>query len=145
MENLFQFIAYMFFGKRYIRWTMIQGVKMAIFVDEVEIDRAKAKRQVMVKLLEDTEKELKEVESTEVSGANSDLDNKEKYEADKKIKEERKIKIATLQNRIKQARTEVEQSDGALAQCFSQAYQDRVKYDFLRGYKIKDTYADLNK
>lgn len=151
MQNIFQFLTYMILGKRWIKWDMLQGYKMAIFVNEVEIDMNKAKLSEALTRKEKLENDLKELEATPLKEAIELLpegeknDSKAIYDMEKKIKGERAEQVQLFKNQIKSANTEVEMADGELSRVFSITYSNRRKYDFVRNYKIKATYADLNK
>lgn len=151
MQNIFQLLTYLLLGKKWIKWDMLQGYKMAIFVNEVEIDMNKAKLREATERKEKLEADLKALEETPLKEAKELLpedqhnDTKAIYDMEKKIKGERNEQIQTFKNQIKSAHTEVEMADGELARVYSIAYSNRRKYDFVRNYKIKATYADLNK
>lgn len=151
MQNIFQFLTYMILGKRWIKWDMLQGYKMAIFVNEVEIDMNKAKLSEALTRKEKLENDLKELEATPLKEAIELLpegeknDSKAIYDMEKKIKGERAEQVQLFKNQIKSAHTDVEMADGELSRVFSITYSNRRKYDFVRNYKIKATYADLNK
>jgi hypothetical protein len=141
----------MILGKRWIKWDMLQGYKMAIFVNEVEIDMNKAKLAEAQSRKEKLENDLKELEGTPLKEAIELLPESEKndskaiYDMEKKIKGERAEQVQVFKNQIKSAHTEVEMADGELARVYSITYGNRRKYDFVRNYKIKATYADRNK
>lgn len=151
MQNIFQFLTYMILGKRWIKWDMLQGYKMAIFVNEVEIDMNKAKLAEAQARKEKLENDLKELEATPLKEAKELLpedqhnDSKAIYDMEKTIKAERNEQIQLFKNQIKSANTEVEMADGELSRVYSITYSNRRKYDFVRNYKIKATYADRNK
>lgn len=151
MQNIFQLLTYLLLGKKWIKWDMLQGYKMAIFVNEVEIDMNKAKLREANERKEKLEKDLSELEASPLKNAIDLLpeeqknDSKAIYDMEKKIKGERNEQIQTFKNQIKSANTEVEMADGELSRVYSIAYSNRRKYDFVRNYKIKATYADLNK
>lgn len=151
MQNIFQLLTYLLLGKKWIKWDMLQGYKMAIFVNEVEIDMNKAKLREANERKEKLEKDLAELEASPLKNAIDLLpedqknDSKAIYDMEKKIKGERNEQIQTFKNQIKSANTEVEMADGELSRVYSIAYSNRRKYDFVRNYKIKATYADLNK
>lgn len=151
MQNIFQLLTYLLLGKKWIKWDMLQGYKMAIFVNEVEIDMNKAKLREATERKEKLEADLKALEETPLKEAKELLpedqhnDSKAIYDMEKKIKGERNEQIQTFKNQIKSAHTEVEMADGELSRVYSIAYSNRRKYDFVRNYKIKATYADLNK
>lgn len=151
MNNLFQFFTYLIFGKRWIKWDMLQGFKMSIFANEMEIemdkdafDRAtarKAELETALKALEDSEL----TDPLTLLSPEDQTNEKAIYDMKKKIKGEREEQILTFRNQIKQANTEIEIADGQLSKTYSIAYSNRRKYDFVRNYKIKATYADKHK
>lgn len=151
MQNIFQFLTYLIFGKRWIKWDMVQGLKMAIFVNEMEIDMNKTKLREAQERKEKLEADLKALEETPLKSAVDLLPESEKndtkaiYDMEKKIKAERNEQVQTFKNQIKSANTDLEMADGELSRVYSITYSNRRKFDFVRNYKIKATYADLNK
>lgn len=151
MSNLFQFIMYMIFGKRWIKYDMIQGYKMAIFVNEAEIEMDKNKMEDARKRVDDLTRELallEEMPFEDVMNLLSDDQKEDKREIAKmeyKQKQERAEQIQTFKNRIKSAEQDIQLADGALQKTYSIAYTNRRKYDFMKNYKVKATYADNNK
>ena len=151
MQNLFQFLAYVIFGKYFIKWDMLQGYRMAMFVNEAEIEMNKAKMEDAKKRKEDLMSEMEKLELSPIADP-IDFLPAEQLE-DKKVvsnfihkaKNERAEQIQTFKNKIKSAEQEVQLADGELAKIYSIAYSTRRKYDFMKGYKITKTYADLNK
>lgn len=150
MSNLFQFIMYILFGKHWIKWDMIQGYKMAIFVNEAEIEMDKQKIQDASDRKEKLEAELKELEESELTDPLTLLDpelHNDKREVQKmeyKLKQERAEQIQLFKNRIHSAGQDIQLYDGDLQKTYSIAYTNRRKYDFMKNYTIKRTYADDN-
>ena len=148
MTTLFQFIMYMIFGKRWIKWDMLQGLKMAIFVNEMEIDMDKAKYDDAVKRKETLEKDLAELLETPLADPLTLLSDEEKEDkkaiqkAEHKIKIEREEQIQQFRNQIRSAETDIQIYDGQLSKTYSIAYTNRRKYDFVKNAEIKATYAD---
>lgn len=150
MESLFQAIMYFIFGKRWILLGMRHGYKTAIFVNEIEIDMQKGKIARAVENKANAEKELAELEATPMKEAMLELpeelrtDSKALFEMENNIKEERAEAVKGLKNRIHSLHQEEQLADGELNRTYSIAYGNRIKYDFIKDYKIKDTYADLS-
>lgn len=148
MENIFQAIGYLIFGKQWLLWGMKNGYKSAIFVNEVEIDMQKQRlaeiqerKAELVSGLEELEEEpLKEASTLLTS---EEMENKKLvYETESKIKHERNEQLETFRNRIKSVTNEEMSQDGELQRIYHIAYSNRRKFDFIKGYKIKKTYAD---
>jgi hypothetical protein len=140
----------MIFGKRWLMWDMLQGYKGAIFVNEIEIDMQKAKLDILGKNLVQLENDLKKAEETEIVDPATMLpeDKKEDkqalYEMRRKLQGERAENISRLKNLVSSNKEEIDSQNGEMAKIYSLTYNNRMKYDFLRSYKIKDTYADKN-
>ena len=150
MQNLFQFLGYMIFGKKWLMWDMLQGYKGAIFVNEIEIDMQKAKLDILENNLKNLEAELKTAEETQlpddasITEATSEEDKQARYEARRKLQGERAENISRLKNLIASNKEELDSQQGELGKIYALTYKNRMKYDFIRDYKIKDTYADKN-
>lgn len=141
----------MLFGKRWILWDMIQGFKMSIFVNEIEIAMDKQKYEDAKKRKVELEEALAKFEASELTDPvtllpeDKKTDSKAIYDMKKKLENERKEQIDIFKNQIKSAGTEIEIADGQLSKTYSIAYSNRRKYDYVKNHKIKPTYADLNK
>lgn len=150
MSNLFQFIMYMIFGKHWIKWDMIQGYKMAVFVNEAEIEMEKDKVQEATERAERLKRELAELEVAEFADPLSLLppelhsDKREVQKMEYKQKQERAEQIQTFKNQIKSAEQDIQLADGGLQKIYAITYTNRRKYDFMKNYKIKPTYTDNN-
>lgn len=147
MNNFFQFITYILFGKRWILWDMKQGYKTTLFVNEVEIDMQKEKMRNAQLTKENLEIDLAELEETELNVlSESEYESpKAFYDAKKLAENERAEQIATFKNRIKSAETDIQVADGELNRIYAITYNNRLKWDYIKNYKIKRTYADDNK
>lgn len=151
MTSLFQFIMYMLLGKHWIKWDMVQGYKMAIFVNEAEIEMERMKVQDATERHEKLQKDMVALEASPLTDPLTLLDpslHEDKREVEKmlfKIKEERKEQLLTFKNQIKSASNDIQIADGALQKIYSITYSTRRKYDYMKNYKIVDTYADKNK
>lgn len=142
---------YFVFGKHWLLFDLKHGYKATLFINELELDmhreklenisNAKVKMQEQVKELE-ARPELTDAEYM----ANWDGDNeptpKELYDHKKKIDGERAEEVTALKNRVKQMDEEIANADSELNKGYAMTYKNRVKYDFIRTYKIKKTYAD---
>lgn len=148
MTSLFQFIMYIILGKRWIKWDMIQGLKMAIFVNEAEIEMDKEKYDNAVERKAKLEKDMEDLSLSEIPDALSLLPEEEKEDQkalkrmEQKLKHEREEQLQQFRNQIKSAENEIQMADGQLAKTYSIAYSNRRKYDFMKNYKVKATYAD---
>ena len=150
MANLFQFIMYMIFGKHWIKWDMLQGYKMAVFVNEAEIEMEKQKVDEATARVERLKSELEELENAEFADpltllpAELHEDKREVQKMEYKQKQERAEQIQTFKNQIKSAEQDINLADGSLQKIYAITYTNRRKYDFMKNYKIKSTYADNN-
>ena len=142
---------YVVLGKKWVLWDMLQGFKMSIFVNEVEIEMDKQKYEDAKARKAELEEALVKFEASELTDPISLLPEDQKtnekaiYDMKKKLEGERKEQITIFKNQIKTAGTEIEIADGQLSKTYSIAYGNRRKYDYLKNYKIKATYADKNK
>lgn len=66
MENLFQAIMYLIFGKKWIKYTMVQGLKVAIYIAETEMKMSREKFRAGKEDLNQAQKNLENVKSTTV-------------------------------------------------------------------------------
>jgi len=142
------------FGKKWIWFDLREGYKATIFMDELELEL----HQQKLKSIQDSkEKMIKEVQTLEARPALKEEDylamlpdedkesSKALYDIKKKVDGERAMEITTLKNRIKSIDDDILQANTELAKGYAKTYQDRLKYDFIRKYKIHKTYADKNK
>lgn len=150
MSNFFQFITYILFGKRWLLWDMKQGYKGTLFVNEIEIEMTKEKMARAQKEADDTRKEIEELTNAPLKDAMDVLpvelreDKKAVAEMIGKIRTEREEALKGLANKLKTAEQTVQLSDGELSRIYGITYNNRLKYDFIKNYKIKKTYADLD-
>lgn len=149
MQNLFQFVMYILFGKRWLLWDMKQGYKGTLFINEVEIDMQKAKMERSRQTIEDVKAEMQALEATPLKDAIDELpeelrtDKKAVAEMVGKIRTEREESLKALAGKLRTAEQEVQLSDGELGRIYGITYNNRMKYDFIRNYKIKKSYGDL--
>ena len=142
---------YVILGKRWVLWDMIQGFKMSIFVNEVEIAMDKQKYEEAKARKLKLEEDLAKLEDTPLTDPvtllpeDKKTDQKAIYDMTKKLEAERKEQVTVFRNQIKSAGTEIEIADGQLSKTYSIAYSNRRKYDYVKNYKITATYADKNK
>lgn len=151
MTNLFQFLMYMIFGKHWIKYDMVQGYKMAIFVNEAEIEMEKDKVREATDRKARLEKELADLEVAVLTDPLTLLapelheDKREVQKMEYKIKQERAEQINTFKNQIHSAGQDISLADGGLQKIYAITYTNRRKYDFMKNYKVTSTYADKNK
>ncbi len=150
MSNFFQFIMYVIFGKHWIKWDMVQGMKMAIFVNEAEIEMEKAKVREAGERKANLEKELVSLEASPLTDPLTLLtteqaeDKREVQKMEYRLKQEREEQVKMFKNQIKSADNECQVADGGLSKIYAITYTNRRKYDFMKNYKVKSTYADIN-
>lgn len=148
MSTLFQFLMYSIFGKYWIKHEMVSGMKMALFVNEAEIEMEKAKVQEATDRAERLKSELAELEASPFVDPLTLLpeelhgDKREVQKMEYKQKQERAEQIQTFKNQIKSAEQEIGLADGGLQKIYAITYTNRRKYDFMKNYKIKSTYGD---
>lgn len=141
----------MIFGKHWIKWDMLQGYKMAVFVNEAEIEMEKQKVQEATDRAERLKRELDMLETAEFADpltllpAELHEDKREVQKMEYKQKQERAEQIQTFKNQIKSAEQDIQLADGGLQKIYAITYTNRRKYDFMKNYKITSTYADNNK
>lgn len=154
MQTFFQFIMYTVFGKHWLLYDLKHGYKATLFMNELELDlhrqklenvsNGKLKMQEELKALEErpalTEEQYLELWENKEQAPTP----KELYEHKKKIDGQRAEEITTVRNRIRAMDEEIANADGELQKGYAMTYKNRIKYDFIREYKIKPTYADKN-
>lgn len=150
MTTFFQFIMYIVFGKRWLKFEMKHGLKSAIFVHEAEIAMRRSHASKIREDLENYKSEIARLETEPLPDSQDLLPEEEKNDSekvfamDRKIQGERAELITTYKNQIKATEDELDKEEGELGKLFSLAYGTRLKYDFVKDYKIKPTYADKN-
>ena len=150
MNTLFGFIMYMIFGKRWIRFEMLHGLKSAMFVHQADIEMQVASINQQSKLLTQLQEDLKKLETTTLKSADEILPEDQRknpdavFNAERKIKGERAEQISTFKNRIESTKNEIQNKEQELSKVQSMAYKTRLKFDFVKNYKIKPTYGDKN-
>lgn len=129
MENLFSFLGYMLFGKHWVLWNMLQGLKAAIFVNEVEVEMHRSK----IRRFQDERKALED----------------EMTETDKLLVGASGEERSKLQNRkedliglMRAKDDDISGADGELQRIYNITYHNRLKYDFVKGYRIHKSYTD---
>lgn len=148
MENIFQFVGWLIFGKQWLLWGMKNGYKSAIFVNEVEIDMQKQRLNEIQERKAELESGLAELEAEPLKEASTLLTEEEMqnkklvYDTESKIQHERNEQLETFRNRIKSVTNEELSQEGELQRIYHIAYSNRRKFDFIKEYKIKKTYAD---
>ena len=142
---------YTIFGKRWIHFDLLHGYKATIFMNELELDMHKEKLEQANKIREDMKKELEvlqarpaltEQDYIELLPEDQKDSAKALYDMQKKVDGERAEEIVAMKNRIKEMGTQVDEADRELQKGYMLTYNNRIKYDFIKNYKIKKTYAD---
>lgn len=149
MQNFFQFIVYFIFGKHWLLFDLKHGYKATLFINELELDMHKEKLAQVVEGKVKMQEALKDLEARpalteeEYIAMLPDEEKESKkalYELKKRVDGERAEEITSLKNRIKQMDEEIANADGELNKGYAMTYKNRIKYDFIRTYKIKPTY-----
>ncbi len=145
---MFEAIMFMLFGKRWVKYQMLTGLKGAIFVNEMEVAMDKEKYNKAVAAKEQLEKDyaaLLETPLTDPKELLSEEDLKSEkmvYDIRKKLEAERKEAVEAFKVKIKEATSEVSVAEANMDRTYGISYSNRRKFDFIRGYKIVPTYAD---
>lgn len=133
MNNFFQFVMYVLVGRRWIVWDMLQGVKMALFANEMEL---KMLRDKLRKSL-DAELEVKnEIQALEAVDPLADLPEDANYKDKKTAEEAHENKIKEAKERLQMKHAEVDGMNGEIGRLNNIVYHNRLKYDFLRSYDV---------
>lgn len=146
MNTLFQFIMYLVLGKHWVLYDMRQGLKMAIMVNEAEVAMHRNKIRVHQDTLKDLEGQLATIEATDPLASLPEPDTfetpKAYHDAKKKRKDGYDEAVADLKGKIQGQKTAISGTDGELQRIYNIAYHNRLKYDFLKSYKPRKSYAD---
>ena len=153
MQNIFQFIMYFVFGKHWLRFDLLHGYKATLFINELELDMHREKVRACQDDKRELEEELKGLEETTENSdeeliamlPEEDRGSKKALYDIRKLKDgERAEAIGVLRNRIKSAETDIATANGELQKGYAMTYQNRMKYDFIKSYKVKKSYGDRN-
>lgn len=153
MQNLFQFLMVMLFGKRWIIFDLKMGYKATMVVNELEVALHEEKLANLTRAQEqmksDLEKLLERPKYTEEEYlAQLPEDQKQStkalYDIKKKMDGERAEEVTALRNRISQMNDDIASADGELNKGYMLTYKNRVKYDFIKNYKPKKSYGEKN-
>jgi hypothetical protein len=110
MENLFSAIMYLVFGKRWIKFSMEQGIKASIFIKRLEIEMAKERHDNAERQLKDLEAAAEKILSADEAKRNTDEQ--------------------TL------AKTQMDGYMAQLDQMYNQQNADKRKLEFISKFKI---------
>ena len=148
MTSLFSFLMYVIFGKRWILWDMKAGYKMAIFVNEMEVKMEMDKMKKLEARKEELEKGYKELTESPLKNA-IDLLPSDKHDDKKaienmeyKLRKERETQLDNFRKLIKEVTQEVQMADGQLSRANGIAHSNRLKYDYIKDYKVTKSYTD---
>lgn len=151
MQNFFQFIMYMVFGKHWLIFDLKHGYKATLVINEVElamheeklsaVTHGKAKMQEQLKALEERPA-LTEADYLVQLPEDQRDSSKALYDIKKKVDGERAEEVTVLKNRIKQMDDEIASANGELQKGYAMTYGNRIKYDFIKTYKPKKSYGD---
>lgn len=139
MNTFFQFIMYVVFGKRWVLWDMKQGLKMAVMVNEAEVAMHRNKIRVHTDLKTKLEAELvdlKKLDPLAGLGEPAEHENpKAYYDAKKKRTEGHAAAVEELEGKIRGQSDSISGTDGELQRIYNILYHNKLKLDFVRGYK----------
>jgi len=147
---------HLLFGRRWHIFDLKQGYRATIYINDMEVamneqrvndvEDRKVQMQAELKALENRAPLTDEQYRALQTDPSVELTGKELYEHKKKIDGERAEQVTAMRNRLKQMDDEAASAFGELQKAYAIAYQNRVKYDFIRTYKpTKESYADQNK
>lgn len=151
MQNLFQFIMYFVFGKKWLLFDLKHGYKATLVINEIEIAMHEEKLNAVKKEKRDMQAQLTEIEARPalveadyiaMLPAEEKDSSKALYDIKKKVDGERAEEITTLKNRVKQMDDEIASANAELQKGYMMTYQNRIKYDFIKTYKPKKSYGD---
>lgn len=145
MQNLFLFIVNVFFGKRWVLFDLRQGYKATLFMNDVETEMIRQRVAELVKAHESLQSEMNVLEQKDLSDEviiamlpeDQREDKKALYDMSKKVRGENAEAITVYKNRIASLGNDITAEEGELQKAYSITYKNRVKYEFLRNYKIK--------
>ena len=151
MDNtLFGLIMNFLFGKRYALYIMRQRMKVQLLSDDMEIAHVKSKGDQVRELIEATKEKLEHFESAPLAKAEDTLpedqrtNSKALYDENQRIEKERRSLLTNLRKELGEYEKHLHGEDGMLSELYSQTLLHREKWDFLKHYTIKKTYADKN-
>lgn len=148
MTSLFSFLMYTILGKRWILWDMKAGYKMAIFVNEMEVKMEMDKMKKLEARKAELEEGYRELTESPLKNAVEFLspdkqDDKKAIEnMEFKLRKERESQLDNFRKLIKEVTQEVQMADGQLSRANGIAYGNRIKYDYIKNYKITKSYTD---
>lgn len=138
MNTFFAFLMYHLFGRAWILYDMKQGLKMAIMVNEAEVEMHRAKIRTHQDTLTRLEDELKTLQSSDpLEGLEESEDHAAYKEAKRKRTEGHAAAIEDLKGKIQGQKDSISGTDGELQRIYNIAYHNRLKYSFLKQYKPK--------
>tara|TARA_R100001086_G_C11847959_1_gene260606 strand:- start:1569 stop:2015 length:447 start_codon:yes stop_codon:yes gene_type:complete len=144
MTTFFDWLMYTIFRNRWVLHKMRNDYKIAIFMKELDLEHQLSKHKSASERAESIRKELEEAENAPTPALTESqmADKQTKYEVEKKYKANKKRKIETLKNRLKSAETEVAMADGEVNRLNAENYKIRLKFDYVMGAKVSQTYVD---
>jgi len=111
MENFFQAVLYLIFGKRWLLFQMKSGVKVSIFVKRMEIEMSKGRYAAQEAVVKELDEKLKQPPA--------DLNDHKKLNEQKGMAEK-----------------QLDQIMESIGGMYDQLASDKRKLEFLKGYKI---------
>ena len=140
--TFFEWLAYALFGRHWLFYRFKLEYKVDLHIKEVDLkyqmrraDEARARKTKLdTQLAELREKPLDEVDAS-VTG-------KERYDAEKAIREQRAEEEKVLENRIKSAEQESFAADGEVGRLNASIYSLRRRWDFFKERGFEPSYID---
>ncbi len=142
MNTFFQFVMYQIFGKKWVLYDMREGLRMAIFVNEAEIAMIRNKIRKFQDDKKSLESELADLKTHDPLEGLPEGEGKAYYDAKKVRMDGHEEAMAHLERQIGAQNDNVSGTDGELQRIYNIAYHNRIKFDFVKSYNPKKSYAD---
>lgn len=151
MQNLFQFIMVVLFGKKWLIFDLKKGYEATMAMNDMELAMHREKHEQLVLAREEMELQIKTLQERPALVETDYLamlpdDQKESskalYDIRKKVDGERAEEITTLKNRVSSLNQDIEMADRELQKGYALTFKNRQKYDFIKNYKPKKHYGE---
>lgn len=139
METLFTAIGYLLFGKRWILWNMRHGLKTAVFASEMEHDMALKTHRQYAREKAELEAQLRDLENEPEPEIPEDIrdDAKKSYEWKSEQEQNHKARVEDLKMEINNRDLQMSGADGEVGRTRSMVMNNRRKYEFVKGYRLR--------
>lgn len=119
MQTLFGFLAYALLGRRWILFQMRAGLREAVFTSEMEHSLALRKHREYLKEKEAFEKQLSELEAADIPV------------------DEKRTRKDEIKKDITNREIMMQGADGEIGRTRSLVMNNRMKYDFVKNYRLR--------